>query len=81
MYNGNMTVAIDTLQASEILKRAGFKVSQTKALIKALSPSAEQSITQAQLEAAVNKLKAELIVWMVGLHIASLTLLLAIIGI
>lgn len=75
-----MTLAIDTLEASEVLKEAGFKKAQAKALIKALSPNQEFSISKKELEAAINKLKAELIVWMVGLHIAAISLIVALIG-
>lgn len=74
-YNITMTLAIDTLEASEVLKEAGFKKSQAKALIQALSPHTNNLVTNEKLDAAINKLKAEIIVWMVGLHIASISLM------
>jgi len=70
-----MTLAIDTLEASEVLKEAGFKKAQAKALIQALSPSSDTVVSKQSLDSAINKLKAELIVWMVGLHIASISLI------
>lgn len=75
-----MTLSIDTLHASEVLKDAGFEDAQAKALIEALSPSSEAVVSKSMLDAAINKMKAELIVWMVGLHIASISLLVALIG-
>ena len=70
-----MTLAIDTLEASEVLKEAGFKKAQAKALIQALSPSSDTIVSKQLLDSAINKLRAELIVWMVGLHIASISLI------
>ncbi len=75
-----MTLVIDTLQASEVLKDAGFKKSQAKALIEALAPSSDSVVSKERLESAINKLKSELIVWMVGLHIASIGLIVALLG-
>ncbi len=75
-----MTLTIDTLQASEVLEGAGFKKSQAKAMIEALAPTSDSYISKQVLDSAINKLKAELIVWMVGLHIASISLLLAMMG-
>ena len=72
-----MALGIDTLQASEVLREAGFKKSQAQALVKALAPSSDLITTKSELDAAINKLKSELIVWMVGLHIASISLLIA----
>ena len=80
MLQLRMTLVIDTLNASEILKKAGFKSSQAKALVKALSPTTDDMISKAELDSAINKLKSELIVWMVGLHIASISLIVALIG-
>lgn len=75
-----MTVLIDTLNASEVLRKADFKKSEATALIKALSPSADGIATPAHLEAALNKLKSELIIWMVGLQIATVSLIVALLG-
>lgn len=75
-----MSVLIDTLDASEKLKEAGFKKAQAKALIKALSPKEGAIVSNKDLEAAMHKLKAEIIVWMVGLHIASVSLLISFLG-
>lgn len=86
-YNGDMTLVIDTLQASETLREAGFKKKEAEALVKALSPSSDHVVTEDKLDAAtseiradLNKQKAELIVWMVGLQIAAVSLIVALLG-
>jgi len=75
-----MTLVLDTLEASELLKEAGFKNNQAKALIKALAFNSDSMVSKEKLEASINKLKSELIVWMVGLHIASISLIVALLG-
>lgn len=75
-----MTTAIDTLSALEKLTKAGFKKAQSKAIIEALTPSLDHAITRYELKAEINKLKAELIVWMVGVNIASISLLIALLN-
>lgn len=79
-YNGNMALAIDTLKASDILKDAGFKKAEREALINALAPSSDILVTNDKLDAANSRLKAELIMWMVGLHLASITAVISILG-
>ena len=75
-----MAIAIDTLHASEKLKKAGFKKDQARALIDALAPNSDSIVSKMELDSAINKLKSELIVWMVGLHIATISLLVALLG-
>lgn len=70
-----MAILIDTLEATETLKKAGFKKAQAVALVEALSPESTNVVSKDLLESAINKLKSELIVWMVGLHLASITLI------
>ena len=75
-----MTVAIDTDKAVQALKAAGFKKEQARALIDHLLPANNQLVTQDSLRAETQKLKSDLIMWMVGLHIASLSLIFALIN-
>ena len=75
-----MTYIIDTLKASQELRSAGFKKAEVEALIRTLSPTSRDVVSSDKLDSAVNRLKSELVVWMVGLHIASISLLVALLG-
>ena len=74
-----MAIAIDTDKAVQKLTSVGFKKNQARVLIDQLLPGSDQLITKDTLTAEVQKLKSELIMWMVGLHIASLSLMFALI--
>ena len=75
-----MTLALDTLEASEELTQAGFTKDQAKALVKAISSSGDSLVTNEKLDATVNNLKVQLIIWMVGLQIATISFLAATLG-
>ena len=79
-----MTIAIDTHRAVEALRHVGFKKEQAQTLIEQLVPTNNELVTKDFLAAETNKLRAEisnmkaqLIMWMIGLHMASLSLMYA----
>ena len=74
-----MAIAIDTDKAVEALRDVGFKKEQARVLIDQLVPGNDQIVTKDLLQAEIQKLKSELIIWMVGLHIASMSLMVALI--
>ena len=74
-----MAIAIDTDKAVEALRDVWFKKEQARVLIDQLVPGNDQIVTKDLLQAEIQKLKSELIIWMVGLHIASMSLMVALI--
>lgn len=75
-----MTLALDTLEASEELTEAGFTKDQAKALVKAISSSGNSLVNNEKLDATINSLKVQLVIWMVGSQIATVSFLAAILG-
>ena len=72
-----MAIAIDTDKAVEALKNVGFKKEQARTLIDQLVPASDQLATKDMLQAEIQKLKSELIMWMIGLHLATMSLMIA----
>ncbi len=75
-----MTLAIDTDKAIQALMGAGFKKAQARVMIEQLVPASDDLVTKDALRAEIHKLKSDLITWMVGLHVASLSLIFALIN-
>lgn len=80
LYTVLMTVSIDTLKVSKKLRGAGFKKEQAEALLESLVLSSDMVLSRKDLEAAINKLKAELVMWMIGLQIANAALVVSLLG-
>ena len=59
---------------------AGFEPNQAKAMINALTPSSNELVTKDILKAEINGLKSQIIMWMVGLHIATVSLVVALLS-
>lgn len=75
-----MTIAIDTDKAIQALTKAGFKKDQARVMIEQLLPANDDIVTKDALRAEIQKLKSDMITWMVGLHIASLSLIFALLN-
>ena len=85
-----MTTTIDTLEAANLLKKAGFKQDQAEAMIKALAPASYGFITKDHLDDKLESLKQHLkgeikdlenrlIKWIVVLQITSVATLIGVI--
>lgn len=71
--------AINTLHAAEVLQKAGIAAKQAKAMVEALTPASQDLVTKDFLAAELSKMRAQLIAWMVGLHVATVSIVVALI--
>ncbi len=74
-----MAKTIDTLHAASALIDAGVAKEQAEAIVNVISKTEDNLITKADLDAALANLKSNLIMWIVGLEVATTALVVSLI--